>query len=201
MEEKEKPYNDLLARVEGMRAKWQKKTPDKKKKRGAWLLMINVLILGLLVFFMFQSKPERTRYHTLIKYSGIAYRLSITHDESAKTLGITLTLKNEQTAERRLGYDNPVAVVVLRYADVPVHSIALGEGVREIVLKPNDSRVFTQTLGERPLRSFAESTPEAVTPKRQTLFSGKRHVPITAELSLRTREPVSTYLDFKYVID
>jgi|GEM_PF-1538799 len=195
------PRTELLERFNERRAKWQRQPSAPKRRFAPWLLLLNLIILGLMVSYHYRSAPDRTIHHTLVRYAGTAYRLTITHDESAKTIDVTLTMKNERAIPQRLFFLDPVAVATFRHDEATVLSVPLGAGTRDLSIKPNDSRVFTVRLGEAYLRSFAEANPDAIVPRRRTLFSAKRHIPLAVELSLRTRDALAAYLDFKYVIE
>ena len=191
-------YEEMIEKINS-----RKKRPLSKKRRKlpSFLIFLNIFIIAVMIFHYYRSSPERQYYSTVLIYSGVQYRFSITRDVSQQ-FNYSLTVKNLQGAMARVPFRDPVATVSIRHEDSLVSTVKLGGSVREISLKPGDSRAFVVSTGVGAFVDFANANRELITPKRRSFLSSeKRHIPLSAEIRLETREPVATVLDFKYTVD
>lgn len=182
-----------------------KRTPSERKKRKlpSYIIFLNVFLIAVMVFHYYRtSNPERQYYTTVLVYGGVQYRFSITRDGVTQKITHALTAKNIRNAIVRVPFSDPVATITVRHDETVVSTVKLGDKVREISLKPGDTRVFAESTGVGAFVDFANANRDLITPQRRTFLSSeKRHIPMSAEIKLETREPVATLLDFKYTID
>lgn len=191
-------YDEMMEKIHS-----RKKRPlsQKKRKLPQFFVFLNIFLIAVMVFHYYRSTPERQYYSTVLIYGGVQYRFSITRDVTQQ-FNYTLTAKNLQNVTARVPFRDPVATVSIRHEDLTVSAIRLGEKVRDISLKPGDTRAFVVTTGVGTYVDFANANRDLITPKRRSFLSSeKRHIPLSAEVRLETREPVSTVLEFKYTID
>lgn len=194
-----KNYDEMMAKINS-----RKRSPltRKRRKLPAFFVFLNIFIIAIMAFHYYRNVPERQYFTTLLSYSGVQYRFSITRDEATQKLSYSLTAKNSADALVRVAFRDPVATVSVRHEDTVVSTVKLGEKIRELTLKPGDSKVFVESTGVGAFVDFTNANRELITPKRRTFLSSeKRHIPLSAEVRLETREPVATVLDFKYTVD
>ena len=191
-------YEEMMEKINS-----RKKRPmsQKRRKLPQFFIFLNIFIIAVMVFHYYRSTPERQYYSTVLMYGGVQYRFSITRDVTQQ-FNYSLTAKNLQGALVRVPFRDPVATVSIRHEDALVSTIKLGGNLREISLKPGDSKVFVESTGVGVFVDFANANRDLITPKRRSFLSSeKRHIPLSAEIRLETREPVATVLDFKYTVD
>ncbi|HOO73242.1 MAG TPA: hypothetical protein PK926_15900 [Spirochaetota bacterium] len=178
----------------------EKPDGSKKRKRTSRILLAvdAVLIIVILIFF-YNRQPQSLYRSSTFNYKGTAIRFSVSGDKTTGNYLFSLTMQSRSTEPVVIRCEKNAGTITLRSGDTVIVSEPVGEDITAIKLAPEENRSMARIIEKKVINEFALAHPEKVKEVKRTLIQfEKRHVPVQADLTLNTKDPITVTLEFNH---
>lgn len=186
------------------RIKLGKKSKDseKKKRLSRIILFLDIVIIVFILAF-FNRKTPRSLYHTTsLKYSGFQYRFSLLRENKSKDYLISTTIISNSKNEKDQYYSQSIAHLTIQHGESIVYKTSIGDNITNIKLYPGESKTFVKEIDEFHFRDYSNKHPESIISTDSSIFMKENmYIPLQANITLNTKEVISTSLNFNYRLE
>ena len=177
------------------------KSPDRKKRFPAFLLVINVLLIGVVLYFPYNADPSRGPGAGVIRFDDVEYRVSVSKDAASGNYNVTMIMGHLKDGEKKIAYSRGIADVAVLYRDVPLHAGLLGRGSGELAISRDRPASFLEILGAADIkRALEENFSDVDLRPRGFIFKQRPRVPLKLLVTLKHDRAIATELSFSFEV-
>ena len=176
-------------------------SPGSKKRRrtSKGLLILDAVLIIIILLFFYNKEPDTMYKTTSFNYRDIAVRISLTSEKETGDYLFSLTLNSRAEKSLSLPIDKSLATINLYCDGKLVTTEQIGPDMNTVSLKKEESKTYARIVNAALLTEYAREHHESVQPRKKSLIQlEKQHIPVRAEITLNTAEPVAITLDFKH---
>ena len=178
----------------------EKPEGSKKKKRTSRILLaVDAVLIVVILIFFYNRQPQSLYRSSTFNYKDIAIRFSVSGDKATGNYLFSLTMQSRSTKPVVIRCDKNAGTITLRSGDAVIVSEPIGEEITAIKLAPEENRSMARIIEKKVINDFASTHPDNVKEVKRTLIQfEKRHVPVQADLTLNTKDPITVTLEFNH---
>ena len=171
----------------------------KRVRAGHFIFIINIIVIAVLVFFVYNQKSDYELYKTVpFKTDQCNFRFSIATESNLENYAVTLTIEPIHESGTTLLFNRNVADIDFIYNNKNVLSIPLGNNITELELQSQDVKTFAIPVNMKELNNHILERGDYKPKKRKHLFDFEgTSVMVKAKLTLNTPEEITQTIEFR----
>lgn len=176
---------------------------SKKRRRTSKILfVVDAFLIVIILLFFYNRNTDKLYHTTTFDYSRYSVRLSVTREHNEGDYLFSINLHSKSDKKITINFQKNAGTIQLKTGNTIIDTETFGENIDVIELKPDENQTYARIIDAGILNQYAREHPEALVPKKRSLIQfEKQHIPVKADITLNTSEPVTISLNFKHGVD